>query len=225
MSRAEIKQRAKAQLGGSLFSSNWLLALLVVLILSAINGIAAGFTFGIAAIIIFGPLQYGVSYLFLKQARDGKEMSIGDLFKGFSDDFGQTLLIGLLSSIFIVLWSMLFFIPGIVKAYAYSMAYFIKVDNPSYDWKQCINTSKEITKGHKGELFVLDLSFIGWLIVGSLCFGIGTLWVAPYMFASKAQFYETIKPVAAQQQYAPQAQQYAQPAQGYAPPANGPQQF
>lgn len=48
-------------------------------------------------------------------------------------------------------------------------------------------------KGHKGELFMLDLSFIGWIIVGVLCAGVGTLWVEPYMEASRAQFYESIK--------------------------------
>ncbi|MEE1279133.1 MAG: DUF975 family protein, partial [Acutalibacteraceae bacterium] len=58
---------------------------------------------------------------------------------------------------------------------------------------QCIKASMALMEGHKMDLFILDLSFIGWYIVGSLCFGIGNLWVAPYHQATHAQFYESIK--------------------------------
>lgn len=193
MTRSELKARARAQLGNRIFGSLWMYALLACLIVSALSGAAGSVIPGIGALIVIGPMSYGLNYVFLKQARDGQEMQLGDLFKGFTDDFGQTFLIGLLTSIFIMLWSLLFVIPGIVKAYAYSMAYYIKVDHPDYDWRRCISESQAMMKGHKGELFMLDLSFIGWLIVGAMCAGVGTLWVAPYMEASRAQFYESIK--------------------------------
>jgi uncharacterized membrane protein len=95
--------------------------------------------------------------------------------------------------IFTFLWSLLFVIPGIVKAYAYSMAYYIKVDNPSWDWKTCIDESQKIMDGHKMELFLLELSFIGWWCVGLATCGIGMFWVAPYMNATRVHFYETIR--------------------------------
>lgn len=118
---------------------------------------------------------------------------LGDMFRGFQDDFGGTFLIGLMTSLFTFLWSLLFVIPGIVKMYAYSMAYYIKLDHPDYGWKACIDESRQLMDGHKWEKFVLDLSFLGWIIVGSLCLGVGTLWVTPYMEATNAQFYEYVR--------------------------------
>lgn len=193
MTRQELKARARAQLGNQIFGSLWLYALLACLIYGVVSSAAATVIPAMGAIIVTGPIGYGLKYLFLKQARDGQEMQLGDLFKGFSDDFGQTLLIGLMTNIFIVLWTLLLIVPGIIKSYAYSMAYYIKVDHPEYDWRQCISESQAMMKGHKGELFMLDLSFIGWLIVGVLCLGVGVLWVEPYMEAARAQFYESIK--------------------------------
>lgn len=197
MTRQEIKEKSKQQLGKNIFGNTWLLALVVCLIEGAILGAAAGissFIGGIAGILITGPLSFGVAFVFLNLARknDGK-IDIKDMFKGFTDDLGGTLLIGLMSEIFIFLWSLLFVIPGIVKAYAYSMAFYIKVDHPEYDWKTCLDESQKMMKGHKWALFVQDLSFIGWYIVGSLCFGIGTLWVVPYYTAARTNFYESIK--------------------------------
>lgn len=190
MNRAELKARARAQLGGGIFEENWLLALVVELIAGAILG-AASFTV-VGAIVLTGPLVYGLAHLYIKQARDGQEMDIGELFCGFSDDIGGNILLGFMEGLFVFLWSLLFFIPGIVKAYSYSMAFYIKSDNPTYTWKQCLDASRAMMKGHKGELFVLDLSFIGWIIVGSLCFGVGTLWVSVYMSAARAQFYNEL---------------------------------
>ena len=195
MTRAELKTRAKAQLGNGIFHNNWLYAVLVVLIEGLLLGALNGFPGigSVAVIIIGGPITYGVTKLFLKQSRDNEKMDIAGMFDGFKDDFAGTFLLGLLQSLFIALWSLLFIIPGIVKSYSYSMSFFIKADHPEYDWRACINESKRITNGHKMELFILDLSFIGWLIVGSLCLGVGTLWVSVYMQATRAQFYESIR--------------------------------
>lgn len=197
MTRQEIKEKAKQQLGRNIFGNTWLMALVVCLIEGAILGVVAGissFIGGVATIIVTGPLAFGVAFIFLNLARknDG-QIDLKDIFKGFTDDFGGTLLLGLLQSLFIFLWSLLFIIPGIVKSYAYAMAFYIKVDHPEYDWKACLDESQKMMKGHKMDLFVLDLSFIGWYIVGSLCLGIGTLWVSPYHYAARANFYESVK--------------------------------
>ena len=189
MSRKEIKSRARQQLGGGIFKNGWLMALLACFITTAISGAAGSIVPAIGALIVIGPMSYGLSNCFLKQARDNETMQLENLFTGFTGDFGQNFLIGLLTGIFCFLWSLLLVIPGIVKAYSYSMAYYIKVDNPDYDWKACIDASRQMMNGHKWEMFVLDLSFIGWYIVGSLCLGVGTLWVVPYHTATHAQFY------------------------------------
>lgn len=187
--RAEWKRAAKAQLGNDIFSNGWMMGLATTGVFGLIVAAAGMVLPGLGALIVSGPLAVGLAYVFVKQARDRQVINIGDLFHPFSTDFGGAFLLGLLKSVFIALWSLLFVIPGIVKTYAYSMAEYIKADHPEYDWKQCLDESRNITNGHKWELFVLDLSFIGWYFVGSLCLGIGDLWVLPYHEATKAQAY------------------------------------
>ncbi len=191
MKSRDFRAKAREALGGGIFKSPWLYALLVSLIASAILGFAS-FTL-VGAIILAGPISFGLTRYFLSLSRKGDEKNLGTLFSGFSTDFGGTLLLGLMEAIFVLLWSLLFVIPGIVKSYSYSMAFYIKADHPEYDWKQCINESKKMMHGHKWQLFCLQLSFIGWIIVGSLCLGIGTLWVTPYMYAATTSFYEHLK--------------------------------
>ena len=195
MTRQEIKQRAKDQLGNNIFSQNWLFAVLTTLVYVSIIGAVSSIA-GIgelANLIIVGPLTLGLTKMFLMQSRDSQIMNIGDLFKAFSEDFKASFLLGLMISIFVTLWSLLLVVPGIIKFYAYSMAFYIKADHPEYGWKQCLDESQIMMDGHKADLFVLSLSFIGWEIVGILCLGIGAFWVEAYQQASFAQFYESIK--------------------------------
>lgn len=193
--RAQIKANSKAQLGGNLFGKIWLMALLAVLIQSLILCVA-GFVPVVSyfvPIVLAGPFGIGLSLVFMKLARNHNTVDLGDVFTSFSSRFGKDFLLGLMIAIFTTLWSFLFVIPGIVKSYAYSMAYYISLDHPEWGWQECINESKRITQGHKGELFVLDLSFIGWYLVGSFCLGIGVLWVYPYHYTAKANYYEALK--------------------------------
>ncbi len=192
ISRQMIKQSAKEQLGGKIFGNLWLNALLVFFIFGVLANVAASMSLGIVAVIITGPLTFGVSAVLLDVVRGSGYIDLGKMFSGFTEDFGRNFLIGFLSTLFVILWSILFIIPGIVKYYAYSMAYFVAKDHPEYDWKQCIDESQRLTRGHKGELFVLDLSFIGWYIVGAICLGVGTLWVVPYHQVARANYYEAL---------------------------------
>ena len=198
MDRAELKARACAQLGGGIFQNLWMMGLAVCLLVGLLESAAATILPAIGALIVIGPLEYGQAYIFLKQARDRQPVQLGDMFRGFQDDFGGTFLIGFLTQLFVALWSLLFLIPGIVKSYAYSMAYYVKLDHPDYGWKACIDESRRLMDGHKWEKFVLDLSFLGWIFVGALCLGVGTLWVTPYMAATEAQFYEYVRSCAAE---------------------------
>ena len=190
MTASEIRAKARQQLDNNIFGNKWLYALVVCLIISAISGIAS--TTVIIPILISGPLSFGAAKVFLGLTRSDEPIKIEDTFAGFTSDIGGNIILGLLTSVFTFLWSLLFVIPGIVKAYSYSMAFYIKHDNPTYTWKQCIDESRKIMNGNKMRLFLLDLSFIGWIIVGILCLGIGTLWVSPYMSAAHANFYQEI---------------------------------
>ena len=151
MTRAELKRNAREKLGGKLFGPNWVNAVLVMAIFyiltTAINGITGLGT--LIMLVIGGPLSYGVAKLFLQQCDDGQKMNPTEVFKGFSEDFGGSFILYLLRYLFIALWSILLIIPGIMKMYSYSMAFFIKADHPSYDWRECLDASSELTYGHR----------------------------------------------------------------------------
>ena len=99
----------------------------------------------------------------------------------------------LLRGVFNFLWYLLFIIPGIVKAYAYSMVPYILADNPNIGYKRAIKLSNEMTYGHKFDMFVLDLSFIGWYLLGMLVLFVGMLFVLPYDYATKAELYLVLR--------------------------------
>lgn len=195
MDRVAIKNAAKQQLGGNIFSNKWMMALLVCFLVSIISGVAGSIP-AVGAIIVYvlvGPLQFGMSYVFLKLARTNEDIKIEDAFEGFKTDFSGVVVLGLMEVILTLLWSLLFIIPGIIKGYAYSMAFYVKADHPEYKWNECLSESQRIMNGHKLDLFILQLSFIGWEIVGMCACCIGLLWVEPYMQAAVANFYESIK--------------------------------
>ncbi len=189
MNRVELKRLAREQLGGGIFKNNWLLAVVAVLIVTAITSAASSIP--LLTLFLIGPLSVGTMVVFKNIKRCGV-VKIEGLFEGFTKDFGGTLLLGLLQQIFIALWSLLFVIPGIVKAYSYSMAYYLKSEHTDWDWRRCLDESRRITNGHKMDLFILDLSFIGWYLVGSLCLGVGTLWVEAYRNATLINYYEEL---------------------------------
>lgn len=193
MQRRILKERAKLILGGRIFSDTWLLALLALAIADAIQSLAGTVLPGVGALLVTGPMALGGSYVILKLVRTRQKIDFKDLFAGFSQNIGQNILLGFLSSLFVALWSLLLVIPGIVKAYGYGMIYYIKADHPEYDWRTCLQASQQMMYGHKMDLFVLDLSFMGWYLVGALCLGVGTLWVHPYHETTRALFYEQLK--------------------------------
>ena len=103
--------------------------------------------------------------------------------------WGKVLGITILQAILIALWSLLLVIPGIVAAYRYRMAYYVLLDHPEYGCLQCIRESKALMRGHKAELFVLDLSFLGWYLLCALTFGLLLIWRMPYFELTYANFY------------------------------------
>lgn len=98
-----------------------------------------------------------------------------------------------LKNLFLFLWTLLFIIPGIVKSYAYRMVPYILADNPNIGARRAIDLSNKMTYGHKWNMFVLDLSFIGWYLLGILVFFIGGIFVAPYRNATEAELYLVLR--------------------------------
>lgn len=191
MNRAELRAKGRAQLGSSLFGGNWISSVLVVLVYTLVFSIASGTCIGY--ILLYGPITYALSKIYIMNKRNNCGFNVGDLFTYLGEDFKETFLLGLMETIYITLWGFLFVIPGIVKTCSYSMAFYIKTDHPEYNWKQCIEASKKMMDGHKMDYFILQLSFIGWIFVGTFACGVGTFWVESYINATNIEFYESIK--------------------------------
>ena len=119
----------------------------------------------------------------------GQEASFGHLFDAFGN-FLRLLLLVVLVSVFVFLWSLLLVVPGIIAAYRYSMAFFILLDDPDKSPMVCLRESKEMTRGHKMELFTLDLSFLGWYIISAIPFV--SVYVRPYTTVTKANYYRAL---------------------------------
>ena len=188
-----FRANARAQLGGNIFNEIWLMALAVCLIQSLVLSLAGSIVIGV--ILVGGLLSYGLCHVFLQMVRSQKtKPEISDLFTG-SDQFLSLLILYCLQALFTFLWTLLFIVPGIIKSYAYSMAFYIKHDHPEYDWKKCLDESQRYMMGHKWQLFCLDFSFIGWILLGSCCCGLGMLWVTPYQQLAHTNFYENLKAI------------------------------
>ncbi len=192
LSNAQIRAKAREALGGGIFKNEWLYALLVVLVVGAISGALAA-TF-VGTILVYGILMVAMSAYFIGRIRGTVEYGkLGVTIDSVKSDIVGNILTGVLYNLFIALWTMLFFIPGIVKSCSYAMTFYVKNDNPTLSANDAITESRRLMDGYKMKYFMLQLSFIGWMFVGTLCFGIGTLWVSAYMEAARAAFYEEVK--------------------------------
>lgn len=148
----------------------------------------------LAKTVFLSPLTVGGHRFFLKIRKD-VNTGIGEVIGNFKDgNYLNVVLIMFLQLLFTALWSLLCVIPGIVKAYEYSMIPYILAVRPDIDRKEAFRLSKTLTNGHKGDLFILDFSFIGWDILSALTCGIlSIVYVAPYKYAATAEAYAFLR--------------------------------
>lgn len=141
-------------------------------------------------VFFVNPLIIGKANFFLKARTDGyKAEYVFQIFRG--DGYTNALKAMFMKKLFIFLGSLLI-IPGIYFTYAYYFVPQIVSDDPTISWKDALAKSKEITDGHKFELFVLELSFIGWYLLGAL-FIFGSYFVNPYFESTIAEAYVSLK--------------------------------
>jgi len=139
-------------------------------------------------ILIGYVLEVGGRKYFIRLSEGESKISyIGYFFR--RNNYTNVFLTMFLRSIYLILWTLLLIIPGIIKFYAYRMVPYILADNPEIGHRRAIKLSEEMTQGEKWDIFVLDLSFLGWIILGSLALGVGILFVQPYYDATNAELY------------------------------------
>ena len=194
MNRAELKAAAKVQISGKI-GILFLISLIVGLIIVVISVLQEFVPFvGFIASIITPAFSLSLIRVYLNVVNGGYPKA-GDAFCGF-DDFWAAFKVNFLVGLFTFLWSLLFIIPGIIKSFSYSMSLYVLAENKGKPALECINESKAMTEGHKLELFVLGLSFIGWTLLCIITLGIAAIWVGPYMNATFANAYNLLKPAA-----------------------------
>ena len=145
---------------------------------------------GIVSFILGGTVELGYAKFLLKQY-DRKELQFSDLFSQF-ERFGTGFAQKFLRTLYTCLWALLLVIPGIVKGLSYAMTPFILEEHPEMTASEAIKASMKLMDGHKMDLFILGLTFIGWEILACLTMGIGFLFLNPYMNAAYAAFYRNI---------------------------------
>ena len=143
-------------------------------------------------IFIGYPVLVGMNRFFMENRISGSK--IERLFYVFkSGNYLNVVKTMFLMNLKIFLWSLLFIIPGIIKSYQYYMIPYILAENPGIDSKRAFELSKEMTDGEKFDIFWLGLSFIGWILLGTLACGIGVLFVEPYIQATFAELYQVMR--------------------------------
>lgn len=213
--REALKRRAKLSLSKYYWS-----AFVVSLIVSVMGSRGGGFNFNYSSgdmrdfkeiwpyVIVIGifvllitvslrvfagyHLEVGGRRYFIRLTHDESDMNA--LGYGFKKGRYVNIIWAMLwRGLLVFLWSLLLIIPGIIKAYAYRMVPYILADNPELDYKRAVKLSDHMTHGHKLNLWVLDLSFIGWYLLGVMACCIGVIFVFPYQDATEAELYIVLR--------------------------------
>lgn len=173
------------------FSENMSVQAMVMALIALL--VALAFTFAFNAFVAC-PLEVGKNRYFMKNRL--MPARFNDLFFAFGDArlyYMNVVKTQFLRILYEFLWSLLLVIPGIIKGYEYRMIPYILAENPSIDPKRAFALSKKMTDGEKWKMFVLDLSFYGWLLLGSLACCVGIYFVEPYIQATYAELYEAMR--------------------------------
>ena len=162
--------------------------------LSAVKGLSSWFLFYLAGVfLVGGPLLVGMVNAFKVLLLQGDDRLVSNEIRiGFGNWLHHAWAY-FLRGLYVLLWTILFIIPGIVKTLAYAMTNYILVDHPELSANKAILLSNEMMKGHKYDLFYLYLSFAGWFILCLITLGIGFFWLIPYAQTAQASFYQDVK--------------------------------
>lgn|SRR5690554_847394 len=183
--RADYRRMARQTLEGQYWRVFAVLFILT-LIISAVTATIVGFLF-------VGAIAAGMSAYLLKLTQKESMDEFDVIINTAKNSFLESLVAHVLISIFTFLWSLLFIVPGIIKALSWSQTYYILAENPKMNAQEAMKRSEQMMNGHKARMFGLLLSFIGWYILCILTFGIGFIFLYPYIQVTLAHFYNDLK--------------------------------
>lgn len=203
MTRKELKFNAKESLRGRWFKIILIILFTTVLLslqsyYESYNEIRGGVGFelpgflSLVNILIYGFISTGLCKYLLNFINPMIDEDFGDIFS-YGKYFFKLLGLHILITVLTFIGFLLLIIPGVIIIYAYSQSYYIMAENPELSITECMKKSRQLMNGHKGELFLLHLSFLGWIILAVLTFGIGFLWLNPYMKVTETYYYLYLK--------------------------------
>lgn len=172
---------------------NWGIAVVVCLIVSGVASLSGAIPYigFIATILLTGQITVGL-YRFFINLKANEKPNFNILFAKFKEEWTSNMLTYLLVSIYQVLWFLLFIVPGIIKKYSYAMTMYLKAKEPNLSATEAITLSRKMMYGNKWRLCCLEFTFVGWFILSILSFGIGFIFLEPYMKATFTEFYEEV---------------------------------
>ncbi len=190
MTAKEIRAKARASLKG-----HWTPMVLISLVYMAFSIgciLTAAFVVGdLLLIILMPPVYLGLSLCSMRVVRN-EGVVVKDLWRGTAM-MGKSIALYWINSIYIALWSVLLYIPGIIKSYEYSMSMYVLADNRRMTTDEAREESIRLMDGNKMRLFRLKLSFLGWIALNIVTLGIATPWTSAYYRVAEAHFYEMVK--------------------------------
>jgi uncharacterized membrane protein len=142
--------------------------------------------------LLLMPMTIGLIWAWVDLSR-GEKVGFGHLATPYQTMFAKSMFVSLLQGLFLMLWTLLLIIPGIIKTFSYLLTFYILRDRPELTPLQVITESRKMMDGHKWEAFILGLTFIGWILLGIVTLGIGFLWIVPYISVTFAHFYNAIR--------------------------------
>ena len=165
---------------------NMQVAMIAVIIVPVVVVIALALS-----VFVFNVLEVGCRGFFSRSMTEDPELGL--IADGFTQNYWNCVKTQFLKSLFIGLWSLLFVIPGVIKAYEYRMVPYLLAEHPEMSSGEIFARSKEMMQGNKWDTFVLDISFVGWVLLSGITLGILYIfWVGPYIAATDAALYHRI---------------------------------
>ena len=187
-SNSQIRQETLSVMQG-----NWGISAVIFIIYGIIAG-ACSCLYAIPTIFLAWPIAFGVVMLYLKFVRGEQKLTISEIFSALKEPYyWKSVCLYLLTYIYTFLWTLLFIIPGIIKSLSYALAPYILADNPDITAEEAIEQSMKMMKGHKMDLFLMLLGYMGFALLSIFALCIPLLWIAPYYIAVMAKFYEEVK--------------------------------
>lgn len=163
-----------------------------------VTGLVAFFSLGLAvtfllSLLVTNPYEVGLCRFFLENS-SARPAPFARVAFGFQGNYGNVVLTQFLRNLFLMLWTLLFIVPGILRSLGYFAVPFLLAENPDLPWKRTIQLSLAMTRGYKWEIFVFYLSYLGWFLLSALTLALaGIFYVYPYRYAAQAEIYRFLR--------------------------------